>query len=100
MDDGQQVINGGVTLCTDSFKPEEIMILREALETNFNVITSIHIKKGKNNSVYQRIYINKISLKKLKPFLKHHIHYSMLYKINESTNKLKNSNIEFDIGDF
>ena len=47
MDDGQQVRRGGVTLCTDSFKSEEISILREALKTNFNLITTIHQKAGK-----------------------------------------------------
>ena len=40
MDDGQQVKRGGVTLCTDSFHSEEVNILREALKTNFNLITS------------------------------------------------------------
>ena len=47
MDDGQKVKRGGVTLCTDSFKSEEISILREALKTNFNLITTIHQKAGK-----------------------------------------------------
>ncbi len=42
MDDGQQVKNGGVTLCTDSYKSEEINILKKVLETKFNLITSIH----------------------------------------------------------
>nr|YP_009739405.1 LAGLIDADG homing endonuclease [Tricholoma terreum]QIC20249.1 LAGLIDADG homing endonuclease [Tricholoma terreum] len=46
MDDGQQVKRGGVTLCTDSFKSDEIQILREALKTNFNLETSIHKKKS------------------------------------------------------
>jgi hypothetical protein len=113
MDDGQQVKKGGVTLCTDSYKPEEISILREALKINFNAITSIHRKKGKNNVEYERIYINKSSLEDLKPLLKEHINPSMLYKINENTNQnteeLKiNKNIESeiesetgsDIGDF
>lgn len=45
MDDGQQVKRGGVTLCTDSYKPEEISILRKVLLENFNLITSIHKKK-------------------------------------------------------
>jgi hypothetical protein len=45
MVDGQQVKRGGVTLCTDSFKSDEILILREALKTNFNLETSIHKKQ-------------------------------------------------------
>lgn len=91
MDDGQQVKKGGVTLCTDSFKSEEISILREALKTNFNLITSIHKKKGKDESIYERIYINKSSLDEVKPFLKDHIHSSMLYKINENSEPLDTS---------
>lgn len=95
MDDGQQVKRGGVTLCTDSFNSEEISILREALRNNFNLITSIHNKKGRDNSVYERIYISKTSLEEVKPLLKEHIHHSMLYKINENIeapNLTENSN--------
>jgi hypothetical protein len=44
-DDGQQVKIGGVTLCTDSFKTDEIKILRDALKANFNLDTIIHNKK-------------------------------------------------------
>ena len=69
MDDGQQVKNGGVTLCTDSYKSEEISILRKALKTNFNLITTIHTKR-KDGAEYERIYINKSSLEEVKPLLK------------------------------
>jgi hypothetical protein len=80
MDDGQRVKRGGVTLCTDSFKSDDIQILREALESNFNLKTSIHIKRGV--SEYERIYINKETLDSLKPNLIPHMHETMLYKIN------------------
>lgn len=85
MDDGQQVKKGGVTLCTDSFNSEEINLLvwRKALDTNFNLITSIHKKRGKNDTIYERIYINKYSLEEIKPTLKKDMHDSMLYKIND-----------------
>jgi hypothetical protein len=83
MDDGQQVKKGGVTLCTDSFDSEEISLLRKGLETNFNLITSIHKKRGKNDMIYERIYIKKIYLEEIKSSLKEHMHESMLYKINE-----------------
>lgn len=83
MDDGQQVKRGGVTLCTDSFKNNEISILREALKKNFNLETSIHTKKGKNDTIYERIYIKKDGFEELKPQLKPHMHESMLYKLNE-----------------
>jgi len=83
-DDGMQVKRGGVTLCTDSFSSEEVNLLREALQNNFNLNTSIHKKRGINNSIYERIYINKSSLNEIKPLLKEHMHDSMLYKINET----------------
>jgi hypothetical protein len=60
MDDGQQVKKGGVTLlnlCTDSFNSSDVNILREALKNNFELISSIHKKKGKNDALYERIYI-------------------------------------------
>lgn len=82
-DDGMRVKRGGVTLCTDSFSSEEVNLLREALKNNFNVNTSIHKKRGVNNAIYERIYINKSSLDEIKPLLKEHMHDSMLYKINE-----------------
>jgi hypothetical protein len=84
MDDGQQVKRGGVTLCTDSFKTDEIKILRDALKANFNLDTSIHNKKVKDDTFYERIYIKKEGLEELKPNLKLHMHESMLYKINEN----------------
>jgi hypothetical protein len=79
-----QVKRGGVTLCTDSFSSEEVNLLREALKNHFNLNTSIHKKRGVNNSIYERIYINKVSLNEVKPLLKNYMHYSMLYKINET----------------
>jgi len=82
MDDGQEVKNGGVTLCTDSFTFEEVDLLKAALESKFNILTSIHNKKGKEN-YYKRIYIGKSSLNQLKPLLEEHMHETMLYKIGK-----------------
>nr|YP_010455136.1 hypothetical protein NYK79_mgp12 [Porodaedalea mongolica]UUA03978.1 hypothetical protein [Porodaedalea mongolica]WCF76747.1 hypothetical protein [Porodaedalea mongolica] len=82
MDDGQQVKKGGVTLCTDSFKGDEISLLQGALKTNFNFSTTIHLKKGANGASYERIYIKKGDLEGVKPSLVDHMHDSMLYKIN------------------
>ena len=84
MDDGQQVKNGGVTLCTDSFNSLEINILRDALSTNFNIVSTIHKKKSSSQSYFDRIYIQKKSLIQIKLLLKEHFHESMLYKINET----------------
>jgi hypothetical protein len=100
MDDGQRVKRGGVTLCTDSFNTDEISILREALKNNFNLETSIHSKKGKNEVLYERIYIKKEEFENLKPSLKQHMHESMLYKINEDIIiKQDSSDIESDSGE-
>lgn len=85
MDDGQQVKRGGVTLCTDNYKSEEVGILREVLKSNFNLDTSIHNKKSSLGSYYERIYINKDSLDLIKPNLIPHMHETMLYKINALT---------------
>ncbi len=82
MDDGQQEKKGGVTLCTDSFSIEEVQLLRKALQTNFNLVSSVHNKKGKNNNYYKWIYIFKNSLDEIKPALKEFMVDSMLYKIN------------------
>ena len=90
MDDGQQVKNGGVTVCTDSYNSEEIGILRQALKTKFNLITTIH-KKRKDGAEYERIYISKPSLEEVKPLLREHIHPSMLYKINEESQPIETS---------
>ena len=108
MDDGQAVKKGGVTLCTDSFKSEEVSLLRQALENKFAITTSIHNKKGSTGNYYERIYINKSSLELLKPELKTHFHDSMLYKINEVVPREDINQLEseadsvsdsFDIGD-
>jgi hypothetical protein len=110
MDDGQRVKRGGVTLCTDSYNNDEIGILRQALKANFNLETSIHSKKGKNEAVYERIYIKKDEFEEIKPSLVSHMHDSMLYKINQDiVVKQDSSDIEsengeimdmFDIGGF
>jgi LAGLIDADG DNA endonuclease family len=91
MDDGQQVKRGGVTLCTDSFNHNEVSILREALKTNFDIDTNVHLKKGKNDALYERIYIPKAGLEELKPNIVPHIHDSMLYKINAEADFKQNT---------
>jgi hypothetical protein len=90
MDDGQQVKRGGVTLCTDSYSSDEVNLLKFALESKFNIFTTIHKKKGKEDSIYDRIYIGKSSLDNLKPYLKEHMHESLLYKINAEVEKTSN----------
>ena len=44
-DDGQQVKNGGVTLCTDNYTLTEVEVLIKALSNRYNLECSIHKKK-------------------------------------------------------
>ena len=95
MDDGQHVARGGVTLCTDSFKHEEIIVLQDALKSNFDLKTTIHYKKVALK-YYERIYISKNSaFDSLKPSIAEHMDNSMLYKLNmgPKPSELSNPNI-------
>lgn len=84
MVEGQQVKRGGVSLCTDSFKSEEVTLLINALSSKLNLTTTIHTKRtSSSDAIYERIYISNPSLVEIKPLLKEHMHDSMLYKINE-----------------
>ena len=91
MDDGQRVNRGGITLCTDSYPKEGIQILRDALKNNFNLDTTIHNKKGKDETIYERIYIKKEGFEEIKSSLLSHMHDSMLYKIKEEIMIKQNS---------
>lgn len=96
MDDGQHVKRGGVTLCTDNFKHEEIVKLQEVLKSNFDLKTTIHVKKGVINT-YERIYISKNSaLESLKPSIAEHMEKSMLYKLNMGDKPSINTNTEIN----
>jgi hypothetical protein len=59
--------------------------------------TTIHTKKGKDEAVYERIYLKKEEFEALKPEIVPHMHDSMLYKINEQIIiKQDSSDIESD----
>lgn len=74
-DDGQRVLRGGVTLCTDSFSLEEIQLLRDALKTNFGLNTTLHQKRNRKGELkYTRIYIGKPDLYSIRPQLKQFMH--------------------------
>ncbi len=67
----------GITLCTDNFSLQEVVLLINILIIKFNISPTIH--KEKNNF---RIYINKKDLMKIKPFIEPHFVDHFLYKIN------------------
>ena len=54
---------GGVRIACNAFSLQEVEYLTTILKTKFNLDTSIHYKKGKNNIFYERIYIKKGLLK-------------------------------------
>lgn len=69
--------NNGVTLCTDSFSLQEIVLLTNILIIKFNISPTIH--REKNNF---RIYINNKDLIRIKQFIKPYFVDQFLYKIN------------------
>ena len=80
MDDGQ--FNGkniGLTLCTDSFNYDEVLILKTILENKFKLKCSIHNKNIQKN--HYRIYISNTSLPLLQSLVSNYMHPSFKYKI-------------------
>lgn len=69
--------NKGITLCTDCFTIQEIVMLINMLIIKFEISPTIH----KENSSY-RIYINKKHLNKILPYIKPYFIHSFLYKIS------------------
>lgn len=76
MDDGQYVKNGGLTLCTDNFTAEEVLQLKEVLESKYGLVCTLHHKK--NNL---RIYISGKSLPHLIDIVGPYMHTSFNYKL-------------------
>jgi len=59
--------NKGITLCTDNFTLQEVILLINMLIIKFNISPTLH----KNENKY-KIYINNKDLNKLLPFIKPH----------------------------
>jgi ubiquinol-cytochrome c reductase cytochrome b subunit len=74
MDDGTWK-KPGVRIATNSFTKEQVKLLKLALETKFNIKTTLH----KNNERYQ-LYIKQESISLLKKLVLPHIVPSMFYK--------------------
>ncbi len=77
MDDGYKH-SSGVSLCTDSYTKEEVLLLINILKNKFNLNSNL-MKHGVNNF---RIYIKKESIENLKTLVKPYFIPSMLYKLN------------------
>nr|YP_010470470.1 LAGLIDADG endonuclease [Inonotus hispidus]UVF37958.1 LAGLIDADG endonuclease [Inonotus hispidus] len=68
--------NKGVILCTDCFSIKEVVLLMNILLVKFNIKSTIHFDNNK-----ARIFINKVELDKIKPFIKPYFVKRFLYKI-------------------
>lgn len=68
--------NSGVRIHTNCFTKEEVMILSLALQTKFNIKSTLH--KNQNNVI---LYIKAESMPRLKKLLKPYLISSMHYKI-------------------
>jgi ubiquinol-cytochrome c reductase cytochrome b subunit len=75
MDDGFKVKRGGVTLCTDSFTPEHVQLLKSVLESKFGLMCTVQKKN--------RIYISGKSLHKLTSIVGQYMHPSFMYKLSD-----------------
>jgi hypothetical protein len=79
MDDGQYVKRGGLTLCTDSYSYDEVLLLKSILENKYDLSCTIHNK----NNLYFRIYISGRSLPLITKLVSEYMHPSMLYKLDK-----------------
>jgi hypothetical protein len=84
MDDGalkwKSKVNSYV-FCTDSFSKNEVLLLKEALERNFNLKVTLQRKNAKKESF--RLYISTESALVFKTLISPYVHTSMLYKLTE-----------------
>lgn len=76
------VKNGGITLCTDNYTLDEVNLLIKVLTEKYDLKCTIHLKKGKLDKVYPRIYIGKKSFDTLKPLIIPYVHKTFLYKLH------------------
>lgn len=70
--------NKGITICTDNFSLQEIVLLINIFMIKFSINPTIH----KEKNFYYRIYINEKDLIKIKPFIKPFFIEHFIYKIN------------------
>jgi len=68
--------NDGLTLCTDNFTLQEVVLLINILILKFDINPSVHKHK-----THYRIYINRKDLLKIRPYLLSHFLEHFLYKI-------------------
>jgi LAGLIDADG DNA endonuclease family len=69
--------NKGITLCTDSFRINEVVILINILKIKYDINSTIHMEKYK-----PRIYINNKELNKILNYIKPYFIENFLYKIS------------------
>ena len=76
--------NNGITLCTDNFTLQEVVLLMNILILKFDINPTLHSaaqpRPGKRGKF--RIYINKRDLKKIRPYILPYFVDLFLYKIS------------------
>jgi hypothetical protein len=72
-----------VTLCTDNYTYDDVLLLKSLLESKYKLQCTIHNKNP--NKGYYRIYISGKSLHILQPLVVNYFNQSMLYKIHLSS---------------
>lgn len=83
MGDGA-VGKSGLTICTESYTPQEVVRLMNVLKIKYDVDSTVHAR-GKSF----RIYFGKASTVKIYNIVKPHMCDSMLYKIWKDTPRVK-----------
>lgn len=81
MNDGS-LENGGLILCTDSFKLKDVCLLIAILHYNFDLDCTLRkIKNNSKGTAQYRIYIKRNSMDKLRNLVIPYMHTSFLYKL-------------------
>src|SRR3954452_8741452 len=79
MGDGQARLEGGLTICTDSFSIVEIVSLMNILMIRYR----FNCKLRKHGSNHNRIYISQHSIRQLQIIVQPFMSSSMIYKISK-----------------
>lgn len=70
-----------VFLCTENYTLDEVKLLIETLETNFDLKASLNKRVSSNGKINWRIRISRLSINKLRILVSPHIIPEMRYKL-------------------
>jgi len=80
MDDGFRSGNG-IVLCTESFTLAEVELLKNVLQSKFELIVTIQNRKTSGGVEGYRLYISSKSHDRLLSLVQPYFHSSMYYKL-------------------